>query len=182
MDALGRIFDVGTGWAPVDLDTADGATGLRTNMTMHDAVTFLVIAAAGATTAATITLQQHTAYTGGTSNNLASATVSDSQGVTVWYIKSEATLDNDEGWTKVTQAEAATISLVGATYGDKQYMLAVEVRADQLGAGYTHVSLNFSATLSAPKLATCIVLPHELRYRRAPERLFNILRPGAANV
>src|SRR5690242_1262251 len=107
MDALGNLFDVGIGWSPVDLDTANGATGKRVNMTMHEQVTFLVVLAAGATTDATLTLKQHTAYTGGTSNNLASATVSDSFGITYWHIKSEATLDNDEAWTKVTQSEAA---------------------------------------------------------------------------
>lgn len=181
-EALGRLFDVGTGWAPVDLDTADGATGLRVNMTMHQAVTFLVVAAAGATTAATLTLKQHTAYTSGTSNNLASATVTGSYGITRFHIKSEAVLDNDEAWTTVTQAEAATIALAGATYGDKQYILALEVRADQLAPTYTHCSLDFAATLGAAKLATCLVLPHDLRFQRKPSSLGNILRPGVANV
>lgn len=182
MEALGRLFDVGIGWSPVDLDTANGATGKRISMAGQDAVTFLIIAAAGATTDATVTLKQHTAYTSGTSNNLASATVATSYGIDHFYIKSEATLDNDEGWAKVTQSEAATISLTGTTYGDKEYVMAVEVRASQLGDGYSHVSLDFAATLSAAKLATCIILPHELRYQRKPTNLANLLRPGVANV
>lgn len=182
MEALGRLFDVGTAWAPVDLDTADGATGLRVNMQMHDAVTFLIVAAAGATTAATLTFRQHTAYTGGTSNDLASSVVTDSYGVTRWYVKSEAVLDNDEAWSVQTQSELATITLAGATYGDKQYIIAVDIRADQLGAGYTHASVNFAATLGAPKLSTCLVLPHEMRYRRRPDRLLNLLNPGAVNA
>lgn len=182
MEALGRLFDIGTGWAPVDLDTADGATGLRTNMQMHDAATFLIIAAAGATTAATVTFRQHTAFTGGTSNDLVSSAVSDSFGVTRWAIKSEATLDNDESWLVTTQAESASVALGNTAYGDKQYIMAVDIRADQLGAGYTHLSVNFAATLSAPKLATCIVIPHELRYRRRADRLFSLLNPGVANV
>lgn len=182
MDALGRLYDVGVGWSPVDLDTANGATGKRINMTQHDAVTFLVFLAAGATTDATLTLKQHTAYTSGTSNNLASATVTDSYGCTYWHIKSEATLDNDETWTKVTQSEAATISLTGATYGDKETIIAIEVRAAQLGNTYTHVSLDHAATLGAAKLGACLVLPHELRYQRKPANLPNLLRPGAANA
>lgn len=182
MDALGAIFDVGIGWSPVDLDTANGATGKRVNMTMHEQVTFLVVQAAGATTDATLTLKQHTAYTGGTSNNLASATVSDSYGITYWHIKSEATLDNDEAWTKVTQSEAATISLTGTTYGDKETILALEVHRAQLGSGYTHISLDHAATLGAAKLATCLIIPSGLRYRRKPASLGNLLRPGAANA
>jgi len=182
MNALGRLFDVGVGWSPVDLDTANGATGKRINMTMHEQVTFLVFLAAGATTDATLTVKQHTAYTSGTSNNLASATVTDSTGITYWYIKSEAVLDNDETWTKVTQSEAATISLTGATYGDKETIIAVEVHAAQLGNGYTHVSLDHAATLGAAKLGACLILPSGLRYRRKPASLGNLLRPGVANA
>lgn len=179
MDALGNLFDIGTGWSPVDLDTANGATGKRVSMTMFEQVTFVVFQAAGAATDATLTVKQHTAYTGGTSNNLASATVSDSTGITYWYVKSEATLDNDEAWTKVTQSEAATISLTGTTYGDKETIIAVEVHAAQLGSGYTHVSLDHAATLGAAKLGACLVIPSGLRYRRKPASLFNMLRGNA---
>jgi hypothetical protein len=179
MDALGNLFDVGIGWSPVDLDTANGATGKRVNMTMHETVTFLVVQAAGAATDATLTLKQHTAYTSGTSNNLASATVSTSYGITYWHIKSEAVLDGDEAWTKVTQSEAATISLTGATYGDKETILALEVHRAQLGDGYTHISLDHAATLGAAKLGTCLIIPSGLRYRRKPASLFNMLRGNA---
>ncbi len=181
MEALGRLFDVGVGWAPVDMDTADGATGLRTSMSMHDAVTFLVFTGAGGSTALTLDVQQHTAYTGGTSNDLDSAAVASSTGITQYYIKSEATLDNDERWTKVTQAEASEIVLAAGT-GATQYIIAIEVRASQLGTGYTHVSLNATATLGAPKLGACLVLPHELRRQRKPTSLLNLLRPSAANA
>lgn len=181
MEALGRLFDVGIGWAPVDLDTADGATGIRTSMSSHDAVTFLVFAAAGGSTALTLDVQQHTAYTGGTSNDLDSAAVASSTGVTAYYIKAETSLDNDEAWTRVTQAEASEVVLAAGT-GAQQYIIAIEIRGSQLGTGYTHVSLNASGTLAAPKLAACLVLPHELRYQRKPTGLRNLLRPSAANV
>lgn len=179
MDALGNLFDVGTGWAPVDLDTANGATGKRINMTMHEQVTFLVFLAAGGTTAATLTLKQHTAYTSGTSNNLASATVTDSYGITYFHIKSEVLLDNDESWVKTTQAEAATIALGDTAYGDKELILALEVHRAQLGAGYTHVSLDHAATLGATKPGACLIIPSGLRYRRKPASLFNLLRGNA---
>lgn len=184
MEALGRLFDVGTGWAPVDLNTADGATGKRISMQTCDAVTFLVfmgIAASG-TDDNVFTVQQHTAYTSGTSSNLASATIATSTGITQYYVKSEALLDNDEGWTKVTQAEGASFTLAGATYATLQKIVAVEIRASQLGDGYTHLSLNSAITTSAVQLAACFYLPHELRYQRKPANLGNLLRPGAANV
>lgn len=184
MEALGRLFDVGTGWAPVDINTADGATGKRVSMQVHDAVTFLIFngAAASGTDDEVYTVQQHTAYTGGTSSNLASATISTSYGIDHYYLKSEATLDNDEAWTKVTQSEAATITLAGAAQAAVQRIVAVEVRASQLGDGYTHLSLSSACTTSAARLAACLILPHELRYRRKPINLMNLLRPGTANV
>lgn len=183
MEALGRLFDVGTGWAPVDLNTADGATGKRIAMSGHRGITFVVFlgASADTTNALTLDVQQHTAYTGGTTNDLDSAAVADSTGVDHFWIKSEVTLDNDEGWVKITQA-AASECVVAASYGDKEAIVVIEVDARQMGSGYSHLSLNASRTLAGAQLGACLYLPHELRYQRSPARLQNLLRPGAANA
>jgi len=173
MEALGRLFDIGTGWAPVDLDTADGATGKRVALSGANAITFVVFAAAGAATAATYSLQQHTAYTSGDSADLVACDH--------YYIKSETTLDNDESWVRVDQTEDEDIVLP-TTDGDNQYILVIEVDASQLSDGYTHVSLDVAATLSAAKIGACLYFLHELRYQRAPARLRNLLNPPAANV
>src|ERR1700743_2514683 len=106
MEALGRLFDVGTGWAPDDLNTADGATGKRISMSGAEAITFVVFLGVGGTEDLTLDLQMHTAYTGGTSADLDSGTTG-ATGVDHWYIKSETALDNDESWVKVTQSEAS---------------------------------------------------------------------------
>ena len=173
MDALGRLFDIGIGWAPVDLDTANAATGKRLALSGADACTIVAVTAAGGATAATFTLKQHTAYTSGTTADLAV--------ITRYYLKSETALDNDEAWTATDQAAAATVSL-GTTDGDNEYILVVEVDASQLTEGYTHISMDFAATLGAPKLGACLYFPHELRYRRKPARLGNLLQPGVANA
>lgn len=182
MEALGRLFDTGIGWVPVDLDTANGATGKRIAMSVGRAITFEVVLAVGATDDVVLDIQQHTAYTGGTSNDLNSAAVSDSTGVDHYYIKSEVTLDNDEGWARVAQTASNEITLTGATYGDKQNIVNIEVDARQMGAGYTHLSLNASTTTAAAHLAVCTYKIHELRYQRKPIRLQNLLRPGVANA
>lgn len=182
MEALGRLFDIGTGWAPVDLDTANGATGKRIALSGADAITFVVFLAVGATDDVVLDLQQHTAYVSGTSNDLDAAAVSDSVGVDHYYIKSEAALDNDEAWAKVTQSEASEITLTGATYGDKQNIVVIEVSAAQLGEGYTHVSLNATSTTSTAHLGACLYFVHELRSQRKPSKLPNLLRPNAANA
>jgi hypothetical protein len=182
MEALGRLFDIGTGWVPVDLNTADGATGKRISMATCDAITFVVFLAVGATDDVTLDVQQHTAYVNGTSSDLDSAAVATSYGIDHYYIKSEAVLDNDETWARVSQSEASEVTLTGATYGDKQNIVVIEVRASQLGDGYSHVSLVCSSTTSTAHLGACLYFTHELRYQRKPANLPNLLRPGAANA
>jgi hypothetical protein len=185
MEALGRLFDIGLGVAPVDLDTANAATGKRIALSGADAITFVVVAAAGAATDLVMEVQQHTAYTGGTSADLdtGGAGGATTNAIDHFYIKSEAVLDNDEVWAKVTQtADTSEITLTGATYGDKEYIAVLELNAGMLADGYTHVSLNLAATLSAPMLVTVLYFLHELRYQRAPVRLANLLRPGVANA
>lgn len=181
--ALGRLFDVGTAFAPVDLTTA-GATGKRVALTHAAGVTFIAfLAAAGSGTEdAVFTVQQHTAYTGGTSSNLATASVASSSGITAYWLKAEATLDNDEAWTEVTQADSATVTIAGATYATQQAILAIHVSADQLGDGYTHVSVSVGDPGSVSRLGAGLYLLHDMAMQRRPANLFNMLRPGAANV
>ncbi len=179
---LGRFFDIGLAFAPVDLDTANGATGKRINMSMHRGFLFVCQLAVGATDDLTFDVQQHTAYTGGTSADLDAAAVTGSVGVTEFYIKSEAALDNDERWTKVEQSAASEVTLTGATYGDKQNIIAIPVFSDQLADGYTHASVNVSTTTAAAHLGSAMYLPFDLRFQRAPAKLDNLLRPGVANA
>lgn len=181
-EALGRLYDVGTGWAPVDLNTADGATPKRLSMMPGRGVTFLVFCGAGGSEDITFDVQQHTAYTGGTTADLDSGGVAGSTGIDHFWIKSETTLDNDEAWVKVTQSEASEVVVSGSTYGALQKIIAIHVQAGMLAPGYTHVSLNCSVTTSTAQLSSCIYIVHDLRYQRRPDRLFNLLNPGAANV
>jgi hypothetical protein len=182
--ALGRLFDIGCGFAPVDLNTA-GATGKRFSLSGATGITFVfaVAVAGGGTDDNVITFKQHTAYTGGTSNNLAAATVTTSSGITAYWLKAETALDNDEAWVEVTQADGATITLSGATYASQQVIVAVYVSADQLGDGYTHVSADFADPGSGgSRLGVCLGIVHDLAVQRKPANLPNLLRPGAANA
>lgn len=186
MRGLGRVYDVGLGVAPVDLDTANGATGKRINMMVAPSVDVLCVigAAASGTDDVVIDVQQHTAYVSGTSADLDAAAVSTSIGITEWFIKSETLLDNDEPWVRVTQSAASEITLTGATYAATQKIVAFNVRASQLGTDYTHMSVNIAVTTSAVQLATVLYLPVGLRYGGRADRLgiSNLLRPGAANA
>jgi hypothetical protein len=174
MEGLGRLYDVGLAWAPVDSQSA-AITGKRLSLQKATGVTILVNKAAGtANDDPVFTLKQHTAYTGGTTADLAV--------IDHYYLKQETALDNDESWTKVSQSVAATITGNG-TSAETQCLFAIEVGADQLSDGYTHVSLDLADTGAAgAQLASAIYIVHDLAVQRTPERLGNLLRPGAANA
>lgn len=182
MRALGDIFDIGTCFAPVDIDTANAWTGKRIAMSGARAITFVFFGGVGGADDLTIDFQQHTAYTGGTSADLDAAAVSTSRGLTEYYIKAETALDNDESWVRVTQSVASELTVVGATYGAQQKIVVATIDAMQLGTDYTHVSVNGSLTTSTAQLAGGLYILHGLRYRRRPDKLGNLLRPGAANA
>ena len=184
MHGLGRLFDIGIGFVPVDLNTADGATGKRISLQNFSAITFLAVVgvAAGGTDDLTLDVQQHTAASGGTSADLDSAAVTGSKGITKYWYKRETALDNDEPWVGVTQSEASEITLAGATYAALQYMIAFEVNAAQLGDGYTHVSVVATVSTTNARLGALLYIPHGLRYERSPENLDNLLAPGVANA
>ena len=181
MKALGRLFDVGIGLAPVDINTNNAETGMRISMSGHSGLTVIAITLVGGAEDLIFDVQQATAYTGGTSNDMDST--NGAIGVTEYYIKAETALDNDESWVKVTQAEQSEVTVAGATYGTQQKLVAFYVGADQLADGYTHISVNVSnpATATSQILAV-LYFPHDLLSQRAPANLPNLLNPGAANV
>lgn len=175
MEGLGRLFDIGLGFAPVDLNTA-GATGKRVNLSKASGCCILLavgVAASGVEDLV-LTAKQHTAYTSGTSSNLAV--------VDHYYIKSEALLDNDESWVKTTQTASQTITLAGASLAASQCLVAIEVGADQLSDGYAWVSLDVADPGSAARIGFVAYILHDLSVQRAPANLGNLLRPGAANA
>lgn len=160
---LGRYFDATAVAVPADA-VAGALTGNRVSMKNCGAVAFLVLTSAGSTDELDLDLQEHTAATGGTSQDL--------DIITTFYVKSETTLDGDETWTAVTQSAASEISDAGGA--SEQTLLCVEVRAEQLSDGFTHVSLNVPDLGANGSRYTAIIgLPIELYAQRTPENLPN---------
>lgn len=186
MRGLGRLYDIGLGVAPVDMNSGDGATGKRINMMSAESVDVVVLlgAAASGTDDVTIDVQQHTAYVSGTSNDLDATGVSTSIGISEYFIKSETLLDNDEAWARVTQTAASEITLAGATYAARECIVVFNVRASMLGTTYTHMSVTLSYATNAVRTGAVLYLPVGLRAGARPDRLTypNLLRPGAANA
>ena len=173
--ALGKIFDIGPGINVVDLNGA-GNTGIRISMQDCDAITFVIFAKTG-TAASDIAcdLQEHTAYTGGTTQDL--------DIITEYFTKQELALDGDESWVSKTQTAASEITDLGGlgTSGELQNLAVIEVTADQLSDGYTHVSMDIPQP-GAAKYGCCLYIKTGLHSQRKPANLPNLLNPGAANA
>ena len=173
MDALGRLFDISCAWAPVNISTA-GATGKRVCLKNYGGCTVVIFAsAAGTTDDMAPSLQQHTAYTGGTTADLAT--------IDTIYRKSETLLDGDEAWTKTEQTAAAIMTAV-AGEAEKQNIYVIEVDAAQLTDGYSWISVNEADLGDDAKLVGSLYILRDLKVQRTPANMPNPLRPGVANA
>jgi hypothetical protein len=173
MMGLGKDYDIGLALAPVDLATA-GATGKR--ISMHDCSGIDIVLVYGAGTDGddpVPSLQQHTAYTDGTSADLAV--------IDTIYRKAETALDNDEIWVETTQTAAAIMTAV-ADDAQKQKIYVIHVDAASLADGYTHISVNQADLSNNAQLACFLYLKVGLQVQRKPSNLPNLLRPGVANA
>lgn len=172
--ALGRLFDIGTGVAPVDINTADAATGKRISMSDCSGLTVVVFTGVGGADDLVLDVQEHDAASSGNSQDL--------DVVTEYYIKAETALDNDETWVRVTQSAASELTVVGATYGAQQKLIAFYVGADQLTDTYGWISVNAAITTATAQLFAMLYFKHDLLSQRGPTNLPNLLNPGVANA
>lgn len=139
MKDLGFAFDIGVGINPVADLAAGNNTGKRVHLRNYDelGVLFFKNAASAGSDDVVITLQEHNANTGGTSQNLA--------GITSWYRKSVASpLLGTEQWVETVQAAGATLTLAGATFATHQQMVFFQINAAQLSAGFEWASVNIA--------------------------------------
>ncbi|GAA4226089.1 hypothetical protein GCM10022254_09890 [Actinomadura meridiana] len=164
MEGLGRLFDLSCGVAPVDLQTAQ--TGKRVSLRHAAGVSIVLFKGAG--TAAddpTVTLKEHTASSGGTSQNLAV--------IDHYHLKAETALDGDETWETVTQSAAATIADPGGdgTSAESQQIVVIEVDATSLSDGYAYVSLDVADVGGNAQLGAVLYILRDLASQRAPDKM-----------
>lgn len=162
--ALGMLFDVDGVIAPKDLSSG-ASTGLRIDMRKATTCTFLIYCGAGtAGDDLLVDLQEHTASSGGTSQDLDT--------ITEYFKKSETTLDGDENWTRITQAAASETADATGTTAEEQNLFVIEVRHDQLSDGFKWISLNIPDLGSAGTKFGCVLaVLSGLRQQGKPERL-----------
>lgn len=162
-NGLGFDFDLGSAFTPVDFNTSDAATGHRVHMRNYDAIAFVLFKGAGTAGAdPVVTVQEHNANTGGTSQNLAV--------ITEFYSKTETTLDGDEVWARTAQAAAATANM-GATSAEEEGMHVVQFTAQQLSAGFEWISCNIAATVANAQLVSGFYILTGLKIMREPTLL-----------
>lgn len=166
MDTLGRLFDLGVEIAPYDTNASAG-TGLRISMRNARNCLFVYLKGAGTgTDVTTLTLQEHNASTGGTSQNLAK--------IDTVYAKTATTLLGSEAWVKTTQVAAATYVNTGDA--TKQAIYAIHVRADAMSDGFGWLSLSAGDTGAAgAQFGTILAILGDLEVKRAPVNLANLL-------
>lgn len=175
MEALGRLFDISTAVAPVDINTADAATGKRISLKNASGVTIVLftgVQASSGTADLVVDIQQATAATGGTSNDLDST--NGANGIDHFYIKSATALAGSETWTRVVNNSGTPVSevtVVGATYGSSQNIVVIEISAGQLADGFSYVSLNLAETTSNAQLLGALYVLHDLEVQRKPVNL-----------
>jgi hypothetical protein len=171
MEAIGNTIDLTLGFAPVDMTTAAN-TGARVRLARGQAATFVLFKGVGtAGQDPVITVQEHNAYTGGTSANLAV--------IDHYYVKDAVALTGADTWSKVTQTAAATITDPGGngTSAEHQQIVAVTIEADWLTAGYEWVNFSVADVGANSMLGCCLVIVHDLNVKRAPA-----LMPGWLTV
>lgn len=169
MRGLGNIFDIAIGINAI-ADLAAGAnTGKRIHMRNYDTlgVVFNKGVASAGTDSVILTLQEHNANTGGTSQNLAA--------ITDWYYKSTAAaLAGTEAWTEVTQAAGATLTLAdaGPVKAANQALVVFEIESGALSAGFEWLSINIADPGAGGTIpGNLIYVPSGLKIMRRPDLL-----------
>lgn len=163
MQGLGYIFDIGSAFSPVDLNTANGATGHRVHLRNAESCTFVFFKAAGtAGEDPDLDVQEHTANTGGTSRDL--------DIITEFYKKEETTLDGDETWVRVTQSAASEVDL-GDASAEVEGIYVIHIPATSLSDDCEWVSVNVAVTAAAAQLGAGLYILHGLKQMREPTLL-----------
>lgn len=170
IEALGRLFDVASVIAPIDLSSG-AKTGQRVRLREGTGVAFIYYADVGtAGEDVDLDVQEHNASSGGTSQDLDT--------ITVFYTKQDTTnntLSNDETWTRNTQTAASEVDL-GATEGENEMIAVVEVQAPQLSDDYEWVSVNTTDSGgTSGKLGCVLAIVYDLNNQRRPDNLTALL-------
>jgi len=164
MHGLGRLFDIGSAFTPVDFNTSDAATGHRIHMRNCETVAMILFKGAGTAGAdPVVTVQEHDAASSGNSATLAV--------VDEFYKKEETVLDGDEVWVRTAVSPVSGTPNMGLTSAEQEGIYVIEVEAASLSAGFEWVSFNIAATVANAQLVAGLYICHGLKVELRPDRL-----------
>lgn len=164
MLGLGRIFDIGSAFTPVDFNTSDAATGHRIHMRNYETVALVLFKGAGTAGAdPVVTVQEHNAATSGTSQTLAV--------VTEFFKKEETVLDGDEVWVRTAVSPTSGTPNMGLTSAEQEGIYVISVEAASMSDGFQWLSFNIAATVANAQLVAGLYILHGLKVQRAPANL-----------
>lgn len=163
--ALGRLFDIVMGVAPLDLQTA--RTGDYVHLDKWGHCTVVVIKGQGTDgDDQTFTFNQATSAAGGSAKTLAK--------ISEYWEKEEnaANLQATTAWTRVTQTEAATVA-PGDPSAQSSALYVFEIDAADLDVdnGFDWISVDNDGAGSNAQLGTIIYILSEPRYAQKPQNL-----------
>ena len=163
--ALGNLFDVVMGVAPLDLQTARDGDWVNLKNAGH----CTIVVAKGQGTDGddqTFTLQQATTAAGGSSKAMAT--------IDEYWEKEEnaANLEATGAWTRVTQTAGSTVA-PGDPSAQSAALYVFEVDAADLDVanGFDWIRLNSDGAGASAQLGTILYILSELRYPEAPQNL-----------
>ena len=159
--ALGKIYNVGSVTVPTDA-VAAAITGARTSHRHCQGVSYIIVTTGGSTDITDLDLQEHSAYTSGTSQDL--------DIVTKMFYRSEASVDGDEAWTAWSQSAASEVTNIGAA--SEELVAVLDVGSEQLSDGFYYTSLNVPDLGSnGTRYVAIIPIMYGLHVQRYPTNL-----------
>lgn len=168
MLGLGRIFDLVSAFAPLDLQTArDGDY-----VSLKNAGGVDIVVTKGAGTAAddpVISFQQAVDVAGTSAKDLATITQH-------WQKQAATDLTGTGVWTRVTQAAGASVTL-NATSAEEVGIYVFTIEADQLDVdnGFDCLRVRIADVGGNAQLGTALYILRDLRYPSAPQNLPNAI-------
>jgi hypothetical protein len=163
IEALGRLVDFSAAVVPSDL-SAGPYTGKR--VSVKNTTGLLVVVFKGPASTGTdpgFTFKEATAFTGGTSQDMATPPG-------YFWKKSAAAFAGSETWSKVTATySSGTVTLTGEEGNGGVYVF--DILSEDLSAGFDYIEVDAADAGTVAQLGGVLYIAHDLSTQRDPANL-----------
>jgi hypothetical protein len=158
IEALGRLVDFSAAVLPADL-SGGPLTGKRISMKNNDGL--MVVLFKGPASSGTdpgLTFKESTAFTSGTTQNMAAPPA-------YFYKKSAASFAGSEAWAQVAASyTSGTVTLTGEQGNGGIYVF--DILAEDLSAGFSYIEVDAADAGTVAQLGGVLYIPHSLKVQR----------------